>query len=102
MTRAARAVFGGLAGLALVAASLVVAYAFGGGWLSGAGIWLPTPLNVVGALAIVWAAVHATYVLAVPRSRRKPFTRASRVMTATGVTLVAAIAVAAAVSRLVG
>lgn len=101
MTRVARAVLGGLAGLALVAVSLLVAYAFGGGWLSGVGIWLPTPLNFLGALSIVWAAVHATYVLAVPRSRRTPFTRASSVVTATGTTIVAATAVAAIVTRLV-
>ncbi|HEV2889309.1 MAG TPA: hypothetical protein VGX28_02955 [Frankiaceae bacterium] len=97
MSRAARGVLGGAFGVALVALSLLVAYAFGGGWVGY--VWLPTPLNVVGSLAIVWAAVHASYVLAVPRERRTPFTRPSRAMTALGALLWAAVLLAVLLQR---
>jgi hypothetical protein len=94
--RVVRGVTGGLVGAALVAASLLVAYAFGAGYGGQGGVWLPTPLNVLGSLAVVWAAVHATYVLAVPRARRQPFTPVGRAVTACGALVVAAMAVAAA------
>lgn len=97
MNRVLRGVAGTLVGVPLVMIALLVAYAFGAGY--GGSIFLPTPLNVVGSLAVVWAAVHATYVLAVPRDHRQPFTRASRAMTTLGVLITVAIVVVALVYR---
>ena len=47
---------------AVVVIGLVVIYAFGAGYLSGVGVGLPTPWNVLASLGLllllVWAAVR--------------------------------------------
>lgn len=77
------------------AAAAFVAYVFGAGYVSDRGVGLPTPLNAVGALAVLWAAAHLAYVLV---TRRRP----SLPRVAVGATtLGAVVAVATIVAALV-
>jgi hypothetical protein len=90
VTRALRVGYAFVTALVLVGPALLLAYTFGGGWVSRRGVYLPAPLNLAGALAVVCAAVHATYVLTVPRERRRPAPAVVRVVTAFGTLVVLA------------